>query len=353
MAREEDVRHVNAPMAIEVACAALVAAGADQSSARLQAEHLVEAELRAHPSHGLRRLSVLVGRIRAGLLNPNARPSFSWGSTAALSVDGNLGLGPVVAYAAIDALAERVGETGAAVAALRRTHHLGMLAPYVERLGERGCIGLVLSSTEGLVHPWGGVGPLLGTNPLGASVPVEDGALVLDMSTGAVSAGKILDYAKRGLGLPEGWAVDADGNPTTDAEAATRGAISPFGGAKGYALGLTLGAIVGALTGTEFGPDVKGTLDTSSEVTKGDVIVAISLEAFGQPAAAPRLAAYLELVRSSGVDGRPVSIPGDRARDARTQALAEGFDVAEDVWSEMVSFAAGAAATRQEVRQGA
>ncbi|HWL77892.1 Ldh family oxidoreductase [Microbacterium sp.] len=342
MTRDTDVRHVDATTAIEVACDALVAAGSDPHPARLQAEHLVEAELRGHPSHGLRRLPILVGRIRAGLLDPNAEPTFAWGASAALSVDGNLGFGPVVAYRTIDELLRRVAQTGVAVAALRRTHHLGMLAPYVERLGGRGCIGLALSSTEGLVHPWGGAGPLLGTNPLGASVPARDGGIVLDMSTGAVSAGKILDYAERGLPLPEGWAVDADGHPTTDADAATRGSISPFGGGKGYALGLTLGAIVGALTGTAYGPKVRGTLDASHIVTKGDVFVAIDVEAFGQPADSPELAAYLDLIRASGADGGAVDVPGDRARRARRSAEESGFDVTEDVWSTIVGLASEA-----------
>ncbi|MFH8249130.1 Ldh family oxidoreductase [Microbacterium sp. B2969] len=332
MASGTEVRHIDAGTAIEIASAALMGAGAGPEAAGLQAAHLVEAELRGHPSHGLRRLPTLVGRMRAGLLDPNATPTLTWGSVSALVVDGNRGFGPVTAYAAIEAIQERARETGVAIAALRRTHHLGMLSPYVERLGEHGFIGIVLSSTEGLVHPWGGVGPLLGTNPLGVAVPTADGGVTLDMSTGAVSAGKILDFAERGLPLPDGWAVDEDGRATVDADAATRGAISPFGGAKGYALGLTLGAIVGVLTGTAYGPDVKGTLDETHPVTKGDIICAIDVAAFGQRPGSTELASYLELIRASGTDGRRVTVPGDRSRAARAHAVADGFDVLDDLW---------------------
>lgn len=349
MGSDTGLRHVDARTAIDAASAALCAAGSGETNARVQAEHLVEAELRGHPSHGLRRLPTLVGRIRAGLLDPDARPSLAWGADSALVVDGMRGFGPVVAYAAMDALRERSVRTGVAVAALHRTHHLGMLAPYVERMGEDDCIGLVLSSTEGLVHPWGGVGPLLGTNPLGAAVPATRGGLTLDMSTGAVSAGKILEFAEQGSPLPPGWAVDAGGRTTTDADAAIGGAISPFGGAKGYALGLTLGAIVGVLTGTAFGQEVRGTLDTTHEVTKGDVIALIRLEAFGRPAASSALADYLDLIRESGADGRPVSVPGDRSRRARERALVEGFDVRADVWSTVTALADPAVA-REEGR---
>jgi LDH2 family malate/lactate/ureidoglycolate dehydrogenase len=349
MGSDTRVRHVDAATAIDVTSAALRAAGADPHGAQIQSQHLIEAELRGHPSHGLRRLPTLVGRMRAGLLDAEARPSLVWHADSALVVDGRKGFGPVVAYAAIDALLERTARTGVAVAALHRTHHLGMLAPYVERLGEHGCIGLVLSSTEGLVHPWGGVGPLLGTNPLGATVPTSGGGVTLDMSTGAVSAGKILEFAERGSPIPGGWAVDAEGDETTDADAAAQGAISPFGGPKGYALGLTLGAIVGVLTGTAFGPDVRGTLDTTHDVTKGDVIAAIRLEAFGQRADSPELAEYLDLIRESGRNGRPVTVPGDRSRTTREKTLIEGFDVREDVWSTVVALGDGAHA-RQEGR---
>ncbi|KRA24278.1 hypothetical protein ASD65_07465 [Microbacterium sp. Root61] len=345
------VRRVEAGTAIELTTAALMGVGSDEQNARIQAEHLVEAELRGHPSHGLRRLPTLVGRITAGLLDPNATPTFTWGASGALMVDGNLGFGPVTAYAAGDELLSRVAEVGVAVAAMHRTHHLGMLAPFVERFAEHGCIGLVLSSTEGLVHPWGGAGPLLGTNPLGAAVPAAGGGVTLDMSTGSVSAGKILDFAERGLELPAGWAVDVEGRATVDPAAAVLGSISPFGGAKGYALGLTLGAIVGVLTGTPFGPAVRGTLDTTSEVTKGDVIAVISIDAFGQDASSAVLAEYLEQVRASGVDGRRVTVPGDRSKTARTRALAQGIDVLEDLWdtlSELADAGPGISTDRAE-----
>ncbi|MFC6357088.1 Ldh family oxidoreductase [Luethyella okanaganae] len=331
MPRSSVVR-VDAVTLVERSAAALRGLGAPDASARLQAEHLVEAELRGHPSHGLRRLFVLAARVDAGLIDPAAQPSFEWTAPSALVVDGNRGFGPVTAYLTIDMLLHRVRQTGIVAAAMRRTHHLGMLSPYLERMAGSGCIGLVLSSTEGLVHPWGGAGALLGTNPLGIGVPAAGSPLTLDMSTGAVSAGKILDYAARGMTLPEGWAVDAEGRSTTDAARAVSGAISPFGGAKGYALGLSLGAVVGVLTGTALGADVRGTLDAEFETTKGDVIVAIDVAVFGGSAGSPLLADYFAQLRGSGIDGRAVTVPGDRARASRELALADGVDVSADVW---------------------
>lgn len=317
--------------------------GADDDRAAVQTDHLIEAELRGHPSHGLRRVGVLRDRIAAGLIQPNATPRSEWSARASLRVDGGHGLGPIAAYAAIDELTARVEETGVAVAALRRTHHIGMLAPYVELLADRGCVGIVMCSTEALVHPWGGSGALVGTNPIAISVPAPGGAVVLDMSTSQVSAGKILDHHERGVALPDGWAVDAAGRPTRDAAAAVAGAIAPFGGSKGYALGVTLGALVGLLSDTAYGPDVRGTLDTSHDTSKGDVIVALSVDALSSGGSSGQLGAYLDRLRESGVDGAPVMVPGDRARASRTRRLEEGIDVTERLWAELGAYSEASA----------
>lgn len=320
----------------DLAARALARRGTAPTSARTQADHLIAAELRGHPSHGLRRLAVLVERIENRLIEPDAVPTLEWTATAALRVDGARGFGPVVAYVAIDALRTRIPQTGVAVASIRRAHHLGILAPYIERLAAAGLVGLVLSSTEGLVHPWGGVGALVGTNPIAIGVPATGGDLTVDMSTGAVSAGKILDYHAKGKPLPDGWAVDADGHATTDAASAIEGAISPFGGAKGYALGLAIGAIVGALTGTALGPDVHGTLDSEHEASKGDVIIAIDPVRLAGSETRGDLGDYFRKIRRSGADGVAVAVPGDRARTAQRRSSAEGITLPAELFAELV-----------------
>lgn len=312
--------------------AALERHGARPDEARVQADHLVEGDLRGHPSHGIRRLATLAGRLDAGLINPASAPTAEWARTAALVVDGDGGFGPVVANQVIEMLLDRVAETGVATAALHNTHHLGMLSPYAEAIAARGAAGMLLTTTEGLVHPWGGRGALVGTNPVCIGVPSASGPVILDMSTAAVSAGAIIDRSERGIPLPEGWAVDADGHPTTDATAARSGAIAPFGGAKGYALGSALEALVGVLTGTSFGPDVGGTLDQTKPVTKGDLIVVFSVGAFGGSPTDPGLAGYLDLLRGSGTGGSPVAVPGDRARDHRARSLRDGVTLDTAVW---------------------
>lgn len=330
--------------------AALQLNGATAADAQTQASMLVEGDLRGHHSHGVRRLTVLIGRLKAGLLVSGADPLLDWRTDAVLSVDGGYGFGPVVADVAIAAITERARTTGIALAAVRKAGHLGMLSVYVERIAGGGQIGIALTTSEALVHPWGGASAMVGTNPIGIGVPTSGQPLVLDMSTAAVSAGKILDHAARDLPIPLGWAVDAAGNPTTDARSASAGAVSPFGGPKGYALGLALEALVATVTGTSYGRDVAGTLDVHKPVSKGDVFLVIDLERLGMTGMLPMLTTYLQEVRDSGTDGQPLLVPGDRARAMRADRLAHGIPLPESLWASTQAAARGTTPSTQEKR---
>lgn len=318
----------------EVVTSVLECEGATTDDATTQAELLVEGDLRGHHSHGVRRLSVLVGRLRNGLVRSGEGPVHRWRTDAVLDVDGRSGFGPVVARSAIDAITERARTAGVAVATVRNANHIGMLAPYVEQIAGTGQIGIALTTSEALVHPWGGARPMIGTNPIGIGVPTSGSPLVLDMSTAAVSMGKVLDHAAQARPLPLGWAVDGSGAPTADAQAATRGAVSPFGGPKGYALGLALEVLVATLTGTALGTRVRGTLDIEYECTKGDVFVALSVERLGLVHMLPAVDRYLDEVRGSDSDPHiRIDVPGDRARRTRADRLRSGIPLPPDVWA--------------------
>jgi L-2-hydroxycarboxylate dehydrogenase (NAD+) len=313
--------------------------GAPGAEARAQAAALVEADLRGHASHGLRRLPTLAGRIVSGVIVPGAPTLRHWVTDAVLQVDGQDGFGPVVAGRAADELTGRAGRTGVAVATIRRANHLGILAPYVEALCAQGLITIMATTSEALVHAYHGNRAILGTNPLAIGIPAPEGPVVLDMATGIVSMGKILDYAARGEPLPAGWAVDAGGEPTTDAAAAARGAIAPFAAGKGYGLGLSLELLVGVLTATALGTAVRGTLDRDEPATKGDLIIVFDMRTFG--GMGPQVTSYLDEVRATAVPGQEVLIPGDRARAARARRLADGIAIPEDLWKTVTTMAEG------------
>jgi L-2-hydroxycarboxylate dehydrogenase (NAD+) len=319
----------------------LTSLGVPSEAAREQAELLLEGDLRGHASHGLRRLDMLAQRLRNGVVRADAQPRCEWTTPSVLTVDGDGGLGPPTARRAVEQLVQRVPETGVAVAAVRNANHLGMLAPYVESMAAAGVVGIALTTSEALVHPWGGSRAMVGTNPLAVALPVPgEEPVVLDMATGQVSRGKVLDHAARGLPLAPGDAVDAAGVPTTDATAALDGAISPMGGPKGYALGLVLEVLVATLTRTALGDDVRGTLDPTDPSTKGDLFIALDPSAFG-PGAAP-VAAYLADLRDAApAPGHErVLVPGDRARATRAANLRAGVPVAQITWETARAIAA-------------
>ena len=322
-----------------VITAALVNSGATRADAEVQAETLIEGDLRGHPSHGIRRLPVLVDRLRAGLIKTSDEIEAHWRTESVVDIDGRGAFGPVAARAAIEAATSRADTTGVSLATVHNANHIGMLAPYVERMAGSGHLALVLTISEALVHPYGGATAMVGTNPIGIGVPTSTDPFVLDMSTSAVSMGKILDHAARGEPIPLGWAVDVDGEPTTDPVRAVDGALSPFGGAKGYALGLAVEIIVSLLAGSAIGIDVRGTLDAVHESSKGDVFIAVSLDRLGLTGRLPLIDRYLTQVRAAGTRGRPVSVPGDRSRLLRQERLRNGVPLDAAVWAAARAYA--------------
>jgi LDH2 family malate/lactate/ureidoglycolate dehydrogenase len=241
----------------------------------------------------------------------------------------------VVARAALDAVMPRARETGIAIAAIRNAGHLGAIAYYADYVARQGLTVICLTISEALVHPFGGRKAMIGTNPIAIGVPANPEPLVLDMATSLVSMGKIHDHANRGAAIPEGWALDAAGNPTTDAVAAKDGAIAPFGGPKGYALGLAFEVLVASLAESAIGTGVKGTLDSEHPSNKGDLFIVIAPP--HAEAAKALVTDYLDAVRSSppADPKRPVLIPGDRAHAARDRARREGVPLDDGLWEDL------------------
>jgi L-2-hydroxycarboxylate dehydrogenase (NAD+) len=320
-----------------VADQVLAAAGVPVENAVVQRDLLLDAEMRGIASHGLLRLPRLVERIGNGVADPVTRGRHEWTSPGFLKVDGERGLGPVVAQAAIDALLKRAATQGVAVAAVANANHIGMLGFYADRVAEAGKCLVALSTSEALVHPWGGRRAMIGTNPIAIGLPTGDGIFMMDTATSIVSMGEIHDHANRGAPIPLGWALDEAGNATTDAALARTGAIAPFGGPKGYALGLGFELLLSALAGSAIGRDVRGTLDSTEPCTKADLFIVID-----QPLAA--VSDFVALLRqeapAEGFDG--VRIPGERGRDLRRRAVEKGIDIADVTWLRLQDLAATA-----------
>lgn len=211
-----------------------------------------------------------------------------------------------------------------------------MIGYYCEKRALEGFICLAMTESEALVHPHGGTKALVGTNPIAIGVPSEPAPFVFDMATSTSAIGKIYASRHRGESIPPGWAIDADGKPTTNPDAALKGSLTPAAGPKGYGLGISIGILAGLLPGAEIGRQVWGTLDTEFRCTKGDFFLLMNPAAFaGGPTLAARVASYLDELRHTPpqVGFESVLVPGDRARELREKRLRSGIPLPREVWA--------------------
>ncbi|MBI2755328.1 MAG: Ldh family oxidoreductase [Chloroflexi bacterium] len=249
---------VNAEVLRRFAQACLARVGVPPEDAAKVADNLLYAQLRGVDSHGVTRLlKTYVERVQAGLVN--VRPAIAvlqdGPSTAAL--DGDNGLGAVVGSRAVTVCLEKAREVGSAWVAVRNSNHFGTCAFYTNRIADAGMVGFVFTNAPATMAPWGGVKAYFGTNPIAFAAPMRSGATVsVDMATSVAARGYILLAAAKNEPIPEGWALDAEGRPTTDPHRALAGSLMPMSAHKGAALALMVDVLSGVLTGAAFGASV-------------------------------------------------------------------------------------------------
>lgn len=288
------------------------------------AHALAQAEAAGQYGHGLRRVVPYVGQLRSGKVDGQVRPSLSRPRPAVLAIDAAHGF----AYPAIDLavvnLPQAARACGIAIALISRSHHAGVAGLAVERLAEQGLMAIMVANAPASMAAWGGRRRIFGTNPIAFAAPVAGGdPLVVDLALTTVAAGKIVAAQQRGEQIPEGWAFDADGHPTTDPEAALKGHLSPSGGAKGAALALMVEVLAAGLTGANFSYEASSFFDAEgAPPSVGQVIIAIDP---GSDNAAARIA---ELAAEMTREER-VRLPGRRGQNSRQDALRNGLEVDE------------------------
>lgn len=239
----------------DLAAAALSRAGAAPEMARSTAAALVAAEAQGLASHGLSRVAQYSGHLRHGRVNGNAIPRvLPHAKAAACLVDADEGLAfPACALAVREAIS-RARNYGIAFAGVTRSHHFGVAAYHLEAVAAAGMVGLAFGNSPAAMPAWGGRRALFGTNPIAAVFPrASMPPLVIDLSLSEVARGKLMVAAKEGRSIPTGWALDKNGNPTTDAKAGLEGMMLPAGGVKGAMLALVVELLCCALTGAAFG----------------------------------------------------------------------------------------------------
>ena len=228
----------------------MIKAGLDEKEAGLFIDSLTFADLRGIGSHGLARLITYSKRVESGIVAKNVVPKILSDSGAAITVDGLNGIGVSIGIQVMDMCIERAKKYGICSATVENGNHFGTGAYFTMHAARNNMIGFAICNSEAAVVPDGGAKAMLGTNPLSVAVPAKrHPAMVLDMATSVVARGKVLLAEKEHKAIPDSWAVDANGVPTTNPTRALDGAMLPFGGPKGYAISLLIDILCSSLGG--------------------------------------------------------------------------------------------------------
>ncbi len=291
-----------------LALRALLAAGFAEDVARPAAVALVLAERDGLASHGLTRLGFYLAQARAGKVRADAVPAVE-ADGAVVRVDAGHGLAFAAIERGLDAGIDVARGLGLAAVAIGRSHHFGVAGHPVERLAREGLIGLAFSNAPAAMAPWGGKRPLYGTNPIAFGAPRAGGEpLVIDLSLSKVARGKVMLAQKRGEPIPEGWALDVEGRPTTDADAAMAGTMIPAGDAKGAALALMVELLCAGLTGSHFAWEASSFFDAEGPPPGiGHLILILDPARFGGDFAARAEAMFAAIEAEAGA-----RLPGAR-----------------------------------------
>ncbi|MCM0018364.1 MAG: Ldh family oxidoreductase [Tagaea sp.] len=318
------------------------AAGMPESDATLSAEMLVEADRRGVESHGVVRVPIYIERLVRGAIAAKPAIRIVRETRATAVIDGGNGMGQVVGAWAMDLAIRKSRKDGEpAFVSVRNSNHFGAAAWFAERAAAHDMIGFAYT-IGGINHmtPWGGAEAILGNNPFAIALPAKGGpTVVLDMACSVAARGKIIVAAKEGVSIPEGWAVDRDGVPTTDARKALEGFVSPVGGPKGYALTLIVGLLSTMLSGAGFGSEVTHMYDDFENPQNiGHLFGVLPIAAFEDPEIYYRRMAKaggeVRGVRPSlGVDR--IFLPGEREAILNDERARGGIPIPREVLSEL------------------
>ncbi len=306
-------------------------AGASPANAASVAWALVMAEADGLKGHGLSRVPTYLAMLKSGKIDGQVVPKATRPKPGVLAIDAGHGF----AYPAIDLavveLPHLAREQGVVAAPIRRSNHCGAAGLHVERLAEQGLVAMLFANTPGAIAPWGGSKPVFGTNPIAFAAPLAGREpVVIDMALSKVARGPIVAAKQKGEAIPEGWALDVHGKPTTDAAAALAGTMVPLGDAKGATLAMMVEILAAALVGAHFGFQASSFLDDKGgPPDTGQLILAIDPNAMGGNWFDERMRVLAHAIE----DQEGTRLPGVRRLALRAKAKTEGIEMPEEMLS--------------------
>ena len=314
-----------------LASEALRRAGAHATMAETAAQHLVRAEEQGLPTHGMSRVPFYCAMLRNGRADGKARPSMAADKAAVCLIDNADGLPYEAAAWAIEEAIARARSNGIGFAGIRNSAHVGVLGIHLLKVAEAGMVGVAFTNSPAAIPAWGGKKALFGTDPVAFAFP-RPGAepIVVDLALTTVTRGRIMVAMQKGEKIPEGWALDRHGKPTTDPrEAIEQGSLFPIGGAKGAMLALAFELVCAALTGAAIGPEADSFFSEAGNQPRiGQAFLAIDP---GALAGRDKYFERVETVVRRMLADEGVRLPGARRFASESRLRREGIDVADEL----------------------
>lgn len=305
------------------------AAGAAPANAASVAWALTMAEADGLKGHGLSRVPTYLAMLKAGKIDGQVVPKATRPKPGVLAIDAGHGFAYPAIDLAIAELPDLVREQGVMAVPIRRSSHCGAAGLHVERLAEQGLVAMLFANTPGAIAPWGGSKPVFGTNPIAFAAPLAGREpVVIDMALSKVARGPIVAARQKGESIPEGWALDVHGKPTTDAAAALAGTMVPLGDAKGATLAMMVEILSAALVGAHFGFQASSFIDDKGgPPDTGQLILAIDPHAMGGNWFDERMRVLAHAIEEQ----EGTRLPGVRRLTLRAKARAEGIDMPDEL----------------------
>ncbi|HEX2648005.1 MAG TPA: malate/lactate/ureidoglycolate dehydrogenase [Candidatus Dormibacteraeota bacterium] len=338
---------IEAARLTQIARRVFAAAGSAEDEAGIIADHLVEANLKGHDSHGVGLIPNYLQHLAGGSVFPNRKGRVVSEDGSLIVYDGERAWGQIAAREAVLTGIAKARETGVAVVALRNPHHIGRVGTYGEICAGEGLVSfhfVNVTDARPAVAPWRGTDARFSTNPICIAIPSPqpERPIILDMATSAIAMGKVRVARNKGEQLKPGILIDAEGRPTTDPGAMyrqPRGALMTIGEHKGYALAFVCEMLAGALCGSgTMRPERQG----AGTATNGMLTIVIDPERLvDRQWLVDEIAAMTAYITASPPQkpGEPVLIPGDPERQMRARRLAEGVPIDDETWREVAAAA--------------
>ena len=335
---------------LSIATRALERAGASPGAAHAAALALIAADEQGMSSHGVSRVPLYAAHVRNGRVIGTATPVIVQQKPGAILIDAQKGMAYEACALAIRECIARACANGIAFAGICNTNHNGMTSYHLEPVAAAGMVGIAFGNAPAAMNAWGGKRPLFGTNPIAAIFPRRNAEpVVIDLSLSEVAKGKLMVAAREGKPIPEGWALDKHGNPTTDPQAGIEGSMLPMGGAKGAMLAMIVEVLSVALTGTAFAFENDSFFtETGGQARLGQGFMVIDP---GALAGREMFLDRMEVLAAAMLEDEGVRLPGARRFALREQARNNGIDIPDALYAQLRALA-GMADDGQEKPHG-